>query len=208
MAARFYERATAVVGGDGRSRAAFENARDERLRHDLLARLPIALVVIAALAIALTVATQRLDGIAMALGAVTFLAVWAALFFGRGLTLSLSHFNTEDQVRSFFVGRVIDSLVAIVVAGLVAGLVAGRRQRAGAFRAGVGVAAWVMFVLGLGVAAFLTIFGWGYTWRLPHLSAALAQFLAVLAIVSVGITAGLTGLVAAGTARLVRPRPG
>ncbi len=207
VAGRFFERATAVLAGRGRSAAAFENAREERLRHDLLARLPIALALIGVLAVGLTLSTRRVDGAAIALGAVVFFAAWAALFFGRGLTFSFSHFNTEDQVRAFLLARMVDAGIAIVVGGLAAGLVTGRR-RTGAFRAGLGVAAWVLFILGLAVTGFLTIFGWGFTWRLPNLSAGFAQFLALLTMFAVGLGAGLAALAAAGTARLVRPRSG
>ena len=184
----------------------FNIARQDRMRHDVLARLPIALGVIAAAALALTFASHRLDGDAIIGGTATFFAVWAALFFGRGLTFSFSHFNTEDQVETFLLMRLLDTLLALLVAGLVTGLIAGRRQRAGAFVTGLGTAAWTMLVIGMGVGVFLTIFGWAWNWRLPELAAGFGQFLALLGMFGVGSAAAFGALVSWGTARAVAPK--
>lgn len=206
VSSRFYERAAMALGGEGDTPQAFERARQDRMRHDVLARLPIALGVIAAAALALAFAGHRLDGAAIVGGAVTFFAVWAALFFGRGLTFSVSHFNTGEQVRSFLVMRLVDTGLALLAAGVVTGLIAGRRQRAWAFGTALGTAAWVMLAIGIGVGVFLTIFGWAWTWRLPELSPGFGQFLALLAMFGVGVGAVLAALVSWGVAWAVAPR--
>ena len=207
-ASRFYTEATRVVGGSGSTEAAFERAREERHRHDVIARLPIALGLVALLAIAVALASRGLDAVAILLGSAVFFATWIGIFLARGLTLSFSHFNTEDQVDAFLLARLVDTLVALAVAAVVAGLVAGRRQRAGAFRTGLGMAAWILLVTGMGVAAFLVVFGWGYMWGLPNLVAGFAHFLALLAMFGIGVAAWAAGLVVTGTAALVAPRRG
>ena len=207
-ASRFYTEAARVVGGSGSTEAAFERALEERHRHDVIARLPIALGVVALLAIAVALASRGLDAVAILLGSAVFFATWAGIFLARGLTFSFSHFNTEDQVDAFLLARLVDTLIALAVAAVVAGLVAGRRQRAGAFQTGLGLAAWILLVAGMGVAVFLVVFGWGFTWGLPNLVAGFAQFLALLAMFGIGVAAWAAGLVAMGTAALVAPRRG
>ena len=205
-ASRFYAEAASVVGGSGSTMAAFERAREERHRHDVLARLPVALVVVALLAIAVALASRGLDAVAILVGAFLFFGTWAGIFLARGLTFSFSHFNTEDQVNAFLVARLLDTLIGLGVAALAAGLVAGRRQRAGPFQTGLGMAAWILLVTGMGVAAFLVVFGWGFIWGLPNLVAGFAQFLALLAMFGIGVAAWAAGLIALGTATLVAPR--
>ena len=206
VASRLYARANMVVGGSGASEAAFEGAREERLQHDILARLPIALAAVALAAVAVVLASLGLDSLAVLAGTSTFFAAWAGLFFGRGLTFSFSHFNTEDQVPAFLLARLIDVVIAGILASAVAGLVVGWRRRPRGFGAGVGAIAWAMLVIGFAVAVYLTIFGWGVTWRLPHLPSGFAQFLALIALFGLGVTAWLGGLVAHGVARLVASR--
>jgi hypothetical protein len=205
-ASALFARATEVIGGSGDTAAAFEGARDERLQRDILARLPIGLAVIAVVAILLALASHRLDGWGVMLGVLVILGVMAALYFGRGLTFSFSHFNTEDQVEPFLLMRVADALLAGVAGGVVAGLVAARRRRAGPFRTGVGAAAWAMFLLGVGVTTFLVLFGWGFAWRLPNLPAGFGALIALLGIFALGVAAWLVGLVAAGVGWVARPR--
>lgn len=208
VAARFYERATAAVGGTGDTAAAFGRAREEKTRHDVLARLPLVLLALAALANAVVLATRRLDGVAIAAGTVAFGGALAGLWLARGLSLSFSQFNSEAEIASFLGGRALDGAVAALAGGAATGLVAGARGRRDAFRAGLGTAAWAMLALALGVAAFVVVYGWSFTWRLPDLSAAFAQFMALLTMATVGAVAWAAGLVAAAAARLTAARRG
>jgi hypothetical protein len=132
--------------------------------------------------------------------------VWAGLFFGRGLTLSFSLFNTEAQIEGFLLARTVDSVIAGVVAGLVTGLIAGRRRAERWFSHGVGLAAWILLVLGALVGAFVVVYGWGFEWGLPNLTAAFAEYMALLAMLGVGAGAILVALASAGAAWVARPR--
>ncbi|HEX6263053.1 MAG TPA: alkaline phosphatase family protein [Actinomycetota bacterium] len=204
--ARFYQAATGALEASGSTEAAFERARQDRHRHDVLARLPIALGVAALLAIAVALATRGLDAVAILVGSIGFFGTWAGIFLARGLSFSFSHFNTEEQVEPFLVARLLDTLIALGVASVLAGLVAGRRQRAGGFQTGLGVAAWILLITGMAVAGFLVVFGWGFVWGLPNLVAGFAEFLALLAMFGVGVAAWAAGLVSLGTAAVVAPR--
>ena len=201
--ARFEAAAAAAIGEPGQSFAA---ARAARQRQDVLLRAPLAIAALTLLVLAVRRATRGLDRVAMAAGVLTFLGVWAAIFFGQGLTFSLSHFNTEDQIVPFLSLRLLEAVIAGLVGSLVAGLIAGRRRHPARFRTGVGTAAWSMIALAAPVAVFLAIYGWGFTWRLPDLAAAFAQYLLLLGMLGVGLTAGVAGLVAGAGARIAAPR--
>lgn len=203
---RFHARATRALGSGGDTAADLQRARDERLRDDILGRLPIALAAVALAAIALALSSHRLDGVGVAMGMVVVLGVLAALFFGRGLTLSFSAFNTEEQIVPFLLRRMVDAVVAGLAGGLIAGVVAARRRRAGSFQTGMGTAAWSMFVLAIGAATFLVLFGWGFEWRLPNLAASFAHLMALVWILALGVTASLVGLVALGAGWVARSR--
>ena len=202
--ARFDAAAARATGGRGGS---FAEASAARQRRDVLIRLPLAIVVLGALAFAVRRGTRGLDARAVAAGVAAFLAVWAATFFGQGLTFSLSHFNTEDQIVPFLLRRLLEAVAAGLVGGGVAGLVAGRRGDARPYRVGVATAAWGMVVSAIPVAVFVAVYGWGFTWRLPDLTTAFAQYLLLLGMLGLGVTAGLVGLTAAAAARLRRPAP-
>lgn len=202
---RFYRRAGSVVGEPARDADSFRVVQARRAWAQGLARLPVAVAVLVLAAIAVGLATRRLHTGALLAGVLTFIAAWAAMFVARGLTFSFSHFNTEDQIQAFLQGRLVDSVLAAIGAGLVAGIAVGRRASA-PFRHGLGVAAWILILLAIVVAAFIVVYGLAWTWRLPNFSAAFAQYLALLAMVGVGLGGALVGLGAMGSAALFRRR--
>lgn len=202
----FYRRAGRVLGGQANDAASFERVLDAKARREALVRFPFAIIAILIVAFLVVYATRRLHSVALLMGVLIFLAAWAGLFFGRGLTLSFSHFNTEEQIQGFLLARVIDSVIAAVAGGLIVGVIAGRRRAGDGFRHGVGMAAWVLLVLGTVVGAFMVVYGWSFTWRLPNLSAAFAEYMALLAMLGLGVGASVVGLVSAGAAWVARPR--
>lgn len=206
VAERFFRRAGQELGGRADDAASFERVQDARARREALVRLPFAVVAILIAALLVVYTTRRLHGLALLAGVLTFAAVWAGLFLGRGLSLSFSLFNTEEQIQGFLLARVIDSAIAALAGGFVAGLIAGRRRGGDGFRHGVGVAAWVSLVLGVVVAAFVVVYGWRFTWRLPNLTAAFAEYLALLAMFGVGMGAAIVGLVSAAAAWVAHSR--
>lgn len=206
VASRFYQRAVRVVSGRGDTAASFDAAREQRLRGGILARLPIVLAAIALATIAIVLGSRRTDPLALMAGSGTLFAALAGLFLGRGLGLSFSHLSSEEQVAGFVTARAIDAVIAGLAAAAVAGLVAGRRRHPHGFVTGVATVAWSMLVLGLVVAAYLSVFGLGMAWRLPNLTAAFGQLLALIAMFALGSTAWLGALVSSAAARLVAAR--
>jgi hypothetical protein len=203
---RFFGRAASVLGGKAHDAASFERVQDAKARSSALVRFPLTVLALIAAAILVVFATRRLHGGALIGGVLAFAAVWAGLFFGRGLTLSFSLFNTEAQIEGFLLARTVDSVIAGVVAGLVTGLIAGRRRAERWFSHGVGLAAWILLVLGALVGAFVVVYGWGFEWGLPNLTAAFAEYMALLAMLGVGAGAILVALASAGAAWVARPR--
>jgi hypothetical protein len=202
----FFGRAASVLGGEAHDAASFERLQDAKARRAALIRFPFTVLTLIAVTILVVFATRRLHGGALIAGVAVFAAAWAGLFFGRGLTFSFSQFNTEAQIEGFLLTRTVDALIAALVAGLVTGLIAGRRGFERWFGHGVGLAAWILLVLGALVGAFIVIFGWGFAWGLPNLTAAFAEYLALLAMLGVGAGAVLVALVSTGAAWLVHPR--
>jgi hypothetical protein len=202
----FFGRAAGVLGANAHDASSFERVQEEKTRRSALIRFPLTVLTLVAVSILVVFATRRLHGGALLAGVVAFAAVWAGIFFGRGLTFSFSQFNTEAQIEGFLLARTIDSVVAAVIAGLVTGLIAGRRRAEGWFSHGVGLAAWIMLSLGAVVGAFVVVYGWGFEWNLPNLTAAFAEYLALLAMLGVGAGAVLVALVTAGAAWVARPR--
>jgi hypothetical protein len=202
----FYGRAARALGGEAHDAATFERVEDSKARRSALIRFPLVVLALIAAAVLVVLATRHLHGGALIVGLLVFAAVWAGLFFGRGFSLSFSLFNTEDQISGFLLARTVDSVIAGVAAGLVTGIIAGRRRALGGFRHGLGLAAWMLLVLGAVVGAFVVVYGSSFTWQLPNLSAAFAEYMALLAMLGVGGGAVLVGLVSAGGAWVARPR--
>src|SRR5918996_1901494 len=202
----FFGRAGRVLGGEAHDAASFERLEDAKARRSALIRFPLVVLAVIGATVLGVFATRRLHTGALIAGLLVFAAVWAGLFLGRGLSFSFSLFNTEDQISGFLLGRTVDSVISGAVAGLVTGLIAGRRRAQGGFRHGFGLAAWLLLVLGATVGAFVVVYGSSLSWGLPNLSAAFAEYMALLAMLAVGGGALLLALVSAGGAWVARPR--
>jgi hypothetical protein len=199
VATRFSTRAARAVGREATGLASFQRARQEEERSAIRIRAPLVLAFLVAGAMALWVATRRLDVVAVLGGTGALLGTWVGLFVGRGLTLSLSAVGSEDQVGSLLASQLVDVAVAGVVGGAVAGLLAGRRSDP--FRNGLGVVASSLFVMGVAVALVFTRHGWPVPGRLPDLSASLGEYLGLRAMAALGVGAagvGLASMAAAG----------
>lgn len=202
----FYGRAARLLGGEAHDAASFERVQDARARRSALIRFPLVVLALIAATLVVVFATRHLHGGALIAGVLVFGAVWAGLFVGRRLSFSFSLLNTEDQISGFLLGRTVDSVIAGLAAGLVTGVIAGRRRALGGFRHGVGLVTWILLVLGALVGAFVVVYGWSFTWGLPNLAAAFAEYMALLAMLGVGGAALVVALVSAGGAWVARPR--
>ncbi len=164
-------------------------ARAARLGHERWGRLPWALVALAAAAAAVyLVWRQKMIGRSL-LGVAVFLAVFYGLYFGRGYYFSLSVFNEESAVQSFFIARMIDAAVAMILAALVAGLVTGRRQYTAVTAAETGAYTLLLVLAAQLVSMLPMMYLWGlrYAWYIPPLRLGFGFLVAAIATMGVGI---------------------
>jgi hypothetical protein len=180
-------------------------ARD-RLAAERAKRLSLVLACLAAGTLyALWAARRRTLGPAVA-GTLAYLLTVQGLFFGRGLTWSLSVFNTEEQIMRFFAARTTDAAAALAVGAVVAGAAAVRHSPGRAALAGVDAAALTAAALGVQIAYFVWLWGVRFTWYLPDLRLGFKYYLDLLQLVPVGVLAPAAPALAVagyGAARLV-----
>jgi|GEM_PF-831881 len=162
--------------------AVLEQARDDRLARDRAVRLTLAAGVAAAAALVLLVIgalSWRALAAAMA-GVVAYYVGYNALYFGvHGHAWSLSAFNTEEYVQTFFNVRMVEAAVAGLVAAFVAASVYPLLRKDPQGPRGTYLGGWlslgpatvlaVQATLAFQVAWFLWAWGAEVTWRLPDL---------------------------------------
>ncbi len=162
--------------------AVVDKARQDRLEKDRAVRLPQA-AALALLAVAALVAIGLFSWralVAVLSGVFAYYVVYDGLYFVvHGHRWSLSAFNTEEYVQTFFNIRLgeaaLAGLIAVIVAAVVYPLL--RRRPKGPKRSYLG--GWlalgpaavlaVQATLGIQVAWFLWAWGADVTWRLPDL---------------------------------------
>jgi hypothetical protein len=184
------------------------NADAERLATERAGRLPMALALaLSALAIPVVIGmASRRALLAAGAGALTYFAVYNALFFGaHGLHWSLSAFNSESMIEAFFNQRMIEAVIAAVAGCFVASLVyaATRREPKGpqsghaAGWLGLGVATVLLAQAGLAlqVAWFLWRWGADVVWVMPEFMAAFKYDLDLIQLTALGAAALLGPLV-------------
>lgn len=153
-----------------------------RLRTDRADRLPQsgALAVAALLALALVFAASWRAGVAALAGAASYYLVYNLLYFVvHGYLWSLSAFNTEEYVQSFFYMRMAEAAVCALLACFVAAAVypllrrvprSPRAGYAGGWLAlGPATILTILATLALQIAWFLWAWGAQVVWRLPDL---------------------------------------
>ena len=208
VSSAFFQRAAAALGGSALNAGSFQRVEEQKALYGTYFRSPVVAVVLWVMLVVVVWATRRLDPVAIAAGVGTFVLLWlGAYFLVHGLTVSFSRFNTQSQVAAFLLTRLAEALAAGLVAGLVTGAVAGRRHRSRPLRTAVGTAAWILMIQSCIVGGVIAAYGWGFTWRLPNLTALMAEFLTVLAMAAVGIPAGAIALLGAVGGRVARIRP-
>jgi len=202
---------TSAIGGartyDDLNRA-IADIDAERLASDRAARLPwaAALAGAALLALVLLFAASWRAGVAALAGAVAYYAIYNTLYFlVHGYLWSLSAFNTEEYVQSFFYMRMAEAAVSALIACVVAAAVypslrrtprSPREGYAGGWLAlGPATALFVVSTLAMQVAWFLWAWGADVVWRLPDLKWGFKYDLDLMQITAVGAAALLAPVV-------------
>ncbi|MBI4790347.1 MAG: alkaline phosphatase family protein [Chloroflexi bacterium] len=173
-----YQAATADIQGTWKQAA---DARDARLNRERLARLPIAIIVLVPFVVYLVIMRRaKWDWRVPVIGLVVYNVVYNGLYFGRGLTWSLSMFNDESQIVDFFTARTVDAMLALVAAALVVGILSRRR---GAYETAlntINLAFWVAFVLAVQIELFYWLYDVSFSWYLPDMMLGVKYYLDVL----------------------------
>lgn len=137
--------------------------------------------------------------------------VYNALFFGRGFAWSLSVFNDESMIQSFFTARMIDVVIA-ALAGMVALVLLTRpwrdapgERRSAAQWLALGAASVLAMQLVLAVQIGVFLWQWGATisWILPNMKAAFKFDLDLIQMTALGGAAVVAPLVLLGLAKLL-----
>ncbi len=163
------------------TRNAASVAREARLNRERLGRLPLTALLLLPFLVYLVIGWRaRWDWRAPVAGLVVYNIVYNGLFFGRGLSWSLSMFNDEKQIMDFFEARTIDAMLALVLASLVVGA-ANRRQ--GVYvttLATINMAFAVAAVLAVQILTFYLWYDVGFSWFIPDLLLGLKYYLDLL----------------------------
>ncbi len=115
---------------------------------------------------------NRWSGLALG-GAVLYFVLHSLLFYViHGFRLSLSIFNEESMVKSFFNMRMIEAAAVVILAGLAFGFAAGWRKRYQGAELAEGAATLsylVAYGLGLQIVLFYYLYGVSFGWYIPNL---------------------------------------
>lgn len=181
-----------------------ERAREARLQSERLSRLPIALA-IALLPLAYPIFYLRKRELLMPiLVALLYFVVHYALFFGRGLSWSLSAFRHETQILDFINFRLIEAAILSLSAGMLVGLLKRRATPGEATTAAVHTSYLVVYGLVLQADLFFYLWGLNFTWRLPDLMQGFKYYLDLFQLVGVAGTAIFLPLLALGSRWVAR----
>lgn len=148
-------------------------AKELRMAADRASRVGLSLaLVLLPLAALVWLARNRGFGLAV-LGAVLYFAAWNSLFFLiHGYQWSLSIFNNESSVQSFFMNRMLEAAIVMIVVAAVFGLLTGRKRGFDGYEVAEGAAALsllVAWLLGAQGALFYYLYGLSFDWFVPNL---------------------------------------
>ncbi len=184
--ARGEEGALSSMGEEITARA--QAARAKRLWRERLLRLPIALGIALAPLLYLLLFRRRLRQLLLPLGfALLYFVFYNALFFGRGYNWSLSAFNSEAQIKTFFNGRLLDAAISFIAAGLLLALVSWKRPLLQTLERMVTFAFFVGYLLLLQVDLFYWLYNIRFSWALPDLKLGFKYYMDLLQMVPTGL---------------------
>ncbi|MGE5594222.1 MAG: alkaline phosphatase family protein [Betaproteobacteria bacterium] len=171
---------------------AMSSGRQRFLARQRFASVPAGVVVIAGFAWGLAALAGRgaRNMRIPVIGAAVYFGAFYAIVLARGITLSMSVFNSESEVMPFFTWRMADSVVCALSASAVSGWLAwqARKRPVEALTTGLMCAYLVVFVLVLQVAVFVVIDGARFTRHLPDFRVAFKYYVDLLQTTVVGVS--------------------
>jgi len=128
-------------------------------------------------------------------GAVLYFAAYHLLFFVvHGYRWSLSIFNSEDLVESFFNSRMLEAAILAVLAGAVVGILVGLKRDYDGPELAESAATtsyFIAYVLGLQVILFFYLYGVSFDWFIPNLVWGFKFYVDLLQVVPTGLASVL-----------------
>jgi hypothetical protein len=152
-------------------RALWQSAKDAKANQDRIPRFVFALWLL--IPMLLYVVWWRRSGWAWKaplVCGILYVIAWNALFFGRGLTYSITMFNTEERIRQFLSNRVIDTLIVLVIIALVVGIWQHRKSYLETARDMVNTMFVIACAIMLQILVFFVMWGLTYSYVMPDLA--------------------------------------
>lgn len=198
--------ATATAGSS--ARGAFATATDARLARERFERLPVAagLALVALLAIVAVGVLSWRALVSALVGTVFYYLFYDGLYFlAHGFRWSLSSFNSEDLLKPFMNGRMIEAVIAGVLAAAVAADIylvtrtVPRRPTGeylpGWLALGVATVLVIQATLAIQVAWYLWYWGAAVSWYIPDLALGFKYDLDLIQLTALGGAALLAPVV-------------
>ncbi|MEP7200137.1 MAG: hypothetical protein ABI874_09990, partial [Chloroflexota bacterium] len=163
------------------TRDAVASFREGRLQQERLARTPLFLLFL--LPFAFYLWFMRKMGWEFKrplIGALAYFVIYYALFFGRGYYFSLSMFNEDDQIVTWFAARTIDALIALAGSAAVMGVLSRGEYKVWTVLNVFNAAFFVAAALWLQVSAFYWLYDFTWPWYIPDQVPGFKYYLDVL----------------------------
>lgn len=188
-----YDEATELARDiDAAALEAMSGGRQRLLARQRFATVPAAVMVIAGFAWGLAVLAQlRTANMRIpVIGAVVYFGAFYAILMARGITLSMSVFNSESDVVPFFTWRMGDSMVCAFLASAISGWLAcqGRKKPADVLMSGLACIYLIMLALVIQIAVSVVLDGVRFTRYLPDFRIAFKCYVDLLQTTVVGVS--------------------
>jgi len=161
-----------------------QSARDGKMNGERLLRFPLALLVVGLPIVHIWRTPRKRDFLVPLVGAATYFALYNALFFVRGYQWSLSVFNHEELLASFFKQRGMEALGAVVAATILVGILSRRRSALDTAWAVINTSFLIAYLLVIQIAVFYVLYGFSYSWYIPDLQIGFKSYLDLVQLVS------------------------
>ncbi|MGE5573200.1 MAG: alkaline phosphatase family protein [Bacteroidota bacterium] len=199
---RYDEAFDLALAMDADTATAISDARERFLGVGRLKRLPVIALVLGGLAFGLVLLVGRdVRNVRIPLIAATaYFGAFYALVFVRGVSFSMSMFNSESEVVPFFTGRMLDSALCGILAAAVSGWLAWRRRGRPLDALVTGVTCAYVIVLSLAAqsAVFAMSEGVRFSRHLPDLHRAFKHYVDLLQTTVIGLSSPVLAGISAG----------
>lgn len=115
-----------------------------------------------------------------------FFAIYYAIFFASGKTISLSAINEEDLLQQFFNQVMMYAAISLIISAIMLSLLERRKEKYEIAKSTVILSALVAFLFIVQIDVFFLYNGPFIKWHIPNMFLAFKYYLDMLALVVVG----------------------